>query len=126
MKSNNESEASKSYVSFKVTTLQEHVYKAINDEMLWAPDFSVRDFYTERSFRRNQSNQNKRLVLKQNKNVNISFRAIDRSQKRREALPPRFQKSVNILNKENRCNQKGMTTTANETSEEIHKWIEIS
>lgn len=66
MKSNNATELSKRYVSYKITRLQAEVYNTIKNEQLWAPDYSVRDFYTESSFGRNNNNQNRKSVPKTN------------------------------------------------------------
>lgn len=107
MKSNNESEGSKIYVSYKVTTLQEGVYNAIRDESLWAPDFTVRDFYNERNFGRSKPYQNKKPTFQWNKDFYYGNRGLGGFDQRKSTVPPRFRKSENVRrNGQPRINQK--------------------
>lgn len=101
MKSVKETDANKRYVSYKITILQESVYKAISDEQLWAPDYSVRDFYTESNFRRKNEMQNRKQALsnwksnRQNEYANKGFERRDFDQrKQRTQLPPRFMNAL--------------------------------
>lgn len=70
------------------------MYNAIKNEQLWA-EYSVRDFYTENSFGRNNNTQNKKSITKTNwqRNRNNMFNKNGQDRRdfvqQREQMPPR-------------------------------------
>lgn len=95
MKSSKETEINKKYISYKITTLHANVYKAIKDDNLWAPDYSVRDFNDERNVGQNsmpRQNKSRVNVSWQPNRANENFSGYRQRHipEQRAQLPPRF------------------------------------